>query len=89
MDAVRTIEAEVREPIRRSGLDPARDPKAVQRLVKDAVADYDQRSMHGGMPVLPDVTEAEKAMWDTVAGLGPLQQYFKIQPSRRSGSRDG
>ncbi|CAN7366969.1 CpaF family protein [Knoellia sp. LjRoot47] len=76
MDAVRTVEAEVRELIRRSGLDPARDPKAVQRLVRDAVADYDQRSMHGGMPVLTDVTQAEKSVWDTVAGFGPLQQYF-------------
>ena len=76
MDAVRTVEAEVRELIRRSGLDPARDPQAVQRLVRDAVADYDQRSMHGGMPVLADVDKAEKSVWDTVAGFGPLQQYF-------------
>ena len=76
MDAVRTVEAEVRELIRRSGLDPAREPGAVQRLVRDAVADYDQRSMHGGMPVLGDVARAEKSGWDTVAGFGPLQQYF-------------
>ncbi|MEO6021205.1 MAG: ATPase, T2SS/T4P/T4SS family [Knoellia sp.] len=76
MDAVRTVEAEVRELIRRSGLDPAREPNAVQRLVRDAVADYDQRSMHGGMPVLGDVAQAEKSVWDTVAGFGPLQQYF-------------
>ncbi|MFC7489471.1 MULTISPECIES: hypothetical protein [unclassified Knoellia] len=73
---MRTVEAEVRELIRRSGLDPARDPKAVQRLVRDAVADYDQRSVHGGMPVLVDVARAEKSVWDTVAGFGPLQQYF-------------
>lgn len=76
MDAVRTVEAEVRELIRRSGLDPAREPQAVQRLVRDAVADYDQRSMHGGMPVLSDVDKAEKSVWDTVAGFGPLQPYF-------------
>jgi pilus assembly protein CpaF len=76
VDAVRTVEAEVRELIRRSGLDPAREPQAVQRLVRDAVADYDQRSMHGGMPVLGDVVRAEKSVWDTVAGFGPLQQYF-------------
>ena len=76
MDAVRTVEAEVRELIRRSGLDPAREPGAVQRLVRDAVADYDQRSMHGGMPVLGDVARAEKSVWDNVAGFGPLQQYF-------------
>ena len=76
MDAVRTVEAEVRELIRRSGLAPAREPGAVPRRVRDAVADDDQRSMHGGMPVLGDVARAEKSVWDTVAGFGPLQQYF-------------
>lgn len=76
MDAVRTVEGEVRELIRRSGLDPVREPEAVQRLVRDAVADYDSRSMHGGMPVLEDLKKAEKSVWDTVAGFGPLQQYF-------------
>ena len=34
MDAVRTVEDEVRELIRRSGLDPVRDEAAVQQLVR-------------------------------------------------------
>ncbi len=76
MDAVRSLEGEVRELIRRSGLDPARDERAVRRLVQDAVTDYDERSMHGGMPVLPDLDATSKALWDTVVGYGPLQQYF-------------
>jgi pilus assembly protein CpaF len=76
VDAVRTLEGEVRELIRRSGLDPQRDEGAVRRLVRDAVTDYDSRSMHGGLPVLSDLDAASKAVWDTVAGYGPLQQYF-------------
>ena len=76
VDAVRTLEHEVRELIRRSGLDPARDEVKVRRLVQDAVTDYDERSMHGGMPLLADLAAASKALWDTVAGYGPLQQYF-------------
>ncbi|MGL4176719.1 MAG: CpaF family protein [Dermatophilaceae bacterium] len=76
MDAARTLEGEVRELIRRSGLDPARDEPQVRRLVRDAVTDYEERSMHGGMPVLADTEAAAKAVWDTVAGFGPLQQYF-------------
>lgn len=76
MDAVRTLEGEVRELIRRSGLDPARDEVAVRRLVRDAVCDYDERSMHGGLPVLPDLDAASRAVWDTVAGFGPLQPYL-------------
>ncbi len=76
MDAVHTLETEVRELIRRSGLDPARDEAQVRRLVREAVTDYDERSLHGGMPVLADVDAASRAVWDTVAGFGPLQQYF-------------
>ncbi|CCH76782.1 putative type II/type IV pathway secretion protein [Nostocoides japonicum T1-X7] len=76
MDAVMTVESEVRELIRRSGLDPARDQAAVQRLVRDAVADYDERALSGGLPSLGDPGLAAKAVWDTVAGFGPLQQYF-------------
>src|SRR5580765_8103921 len=76
MDAVATVETEVRELIRRSGLDPAREPLAVRRLVDEAVADYDERSMHGGLPTLANPDEAAKAVWDQVAGFGPLQKYF-------------
>ncbi len=76
MDAVATIEGEVKELIRRSGLDPARDPDDVRRLVREAVADYDARSLHGGLPALGDTLEAERSIWDSVAGYGPLQKYF-------------
>ncbi|MGL4743269.1 MAG: CpaF family protein [Dermatophilaceae bacterium] len=76
MDAIHTLEGEVRELIRRSGLDPVRDEPKVRRLVRDAVVDYEERSIHGGMPVLADVEAAAKTIWDTVAGYGPLQQYF-------------
>jgi len=76
LDGVGMLEDEVRELIRRSGLDPARDVSEVQRLVRAAVTDYDERSLHGGMPTLPDLDEAAKSLWDTVAGFGSLQRYF-------------
>ena len=76
MDAVRTVEDEVRELIRRAGLDPSRDRDDVVQLVRDAVADYDDRSLHGGMPKLGDIESAVKSVVDTVAGFGPLQPYF-------------
>ena len=76
MDAVQTLHGEVRELIRRSGLDPATDDAAVRRLVREAVQDYDTRSLHGGLPVLEDVDAAAKQLWDSVAGYGPLQPYF-------------
>ena len=76
MEAVRNVESEVRELIRRSGLDPSRDTRAIDLLVRYAVADYDERSLHGGMPALPNVEDAVKSVLDAVAGFGPLQPYF-------------
>jgi len=76
VDAVRTVEDEVRELIRRSGLDPAQDIREVSQLVREAVADYDERSLHGGLPALPDLEEAARSVLDAVAGFGPLQRYF-------------
>jgi pilus assembly protein CpaF len=76
MDALLTVESEVRELIRRSGLDPARDVGELDQLVREAVADYDERSLHGSLPTLPSVEDAVKSVRDAVAGFGPLQQYF-------------
>lgn len=75
-DAVRHVEGEVRELIRRSGLDPARHPAEIDRLVRDAVTDYDERSLRSGMPGLVDLDAAAKSILDHVAGYGPLQRYF-------------
>ena len=76
VDAVMTVESEVRELIRRSGLDPARDVGELDRLVRDAVADYDERSLHGSLPALANVEDAVKSVKDAVAGFGLLQPYF-------------
>src|SRR5262245_5012028 len=75
-EAVRQVEGEVRELIRRSGLDPTNDGPGVRRLVEDAVQDYDERSLHGGMPALGDLQSAVHSILAVVAGFGPLQQYL-------------
>lgn len=75
-EAVAHVEGEVRELIRRSGIDPTRDQAQMRRLVSDAVQDYDERSLHGGLPVLGDTTAAVRSILSMVAGYGPLQQYF-------------
>lgn len=76
MDAVAIVEDEVRELVRRRGLDPARDLPGVRSLVEAAVADYDERSLAGSLPVLPDVPAAVKSVLDAVAGFGPLQEHL-------------
>ena len=75
-DAVAYVEGEVRELISRSGLDPARHPSGIEALVREAVADYDARSLVSGLPALPNVDDAIKSILDTVAGFGPLQRYL-------------
>lgn len=76
MDGVAILEGEVRELIRRRGLDPVRDRPGIDALVSDALADYDERSVIGSVPTLPDPAAAHKAVVDAVAGLGPLQRYL-------------
>jgi len=75
-EAAQHVEGEVRELIRRSGLDPTRHPVEIDRLVREAVHDYDDRSLRSGMPGLGDLDDAVKSILDTVAGYGPLQRYF-------------
>ena len=76
MEGVAILETEVRELIRRRGIDPVRDRRGVHDLVADALADYDGRSVIGAVPPLTDPLGALKSIIDAVAGLGPLQQYL-------------
>ena len=76
MDGAVVVEREVRELIRRRGLDPVRDPAGVHSLVTAAIADYDERSVLGSVPPLVDPAGVHKQVLDAVAGLGPLQRYL-------------
>lgn len=76
MDAVGIVSGEVRELIRSRGVDPAREPAEVRRLVEDAVADYDDRTLSGALPPLVDAGGTVKRVLDAVAGFGPLQPFL-------------
>jgi pilus assembly protein CpaF len=76
VSAVSIIDAEVRELVRRRGVDPVIDPGAVRRLVDDVVAEYEDRSVGGGLPALDDAQQVAREVFDAVAGFGPLQRYF-------------
>jgi pilus assembly protein CpaF len=75
-DGMALLESEVRELIRRRGVDPARDHDDLRRLVDSAISDYDERSLLGAVDPLPDAAAAAKELIDAVAGLGPLQRYL-------------
>jgi pilus assembly protein CpaF len=72
-DAAAVIEAEVRELVRRRGLDPAADPATVTRLVEEVIADYLDRAASSSLPRPDDPKAVSRAVFDAVAGFGPLQ----------------
>jgi pilus assembly protein CpaF len=76
LDAVALVELEVREQVRRRGLDPLQDGPAVRGLVLEVVNDYEQRSLGGAVAPLTDPEETTRQVLDAVAGLGPLQRYL-------------
>ncbi|WP_457950659.1 CpaF family protein [Pseudarthrobacter sp. alpha12b] len=73
MDALGIVEDEVRELIRRRGLDPLRQAGEVRRLVEAAVTDYDERALMGPLPPLGPLDAARRFLFDAVAGFGVLQ----------------
>lgn len=73
MDAVHIVEDEVRELIRRRGLDPSRQAGEVRRLVEAAVSDYDERALMGPLPPIGPLEAARRFVFDAVAGFGVLQ----------------
>ena len=76
MNAVSLVEGEVRELVRRRGLDPVAEPGAVRRLVDEVIADYDERSLTGVLPAIADAGRMARQVFDAVAGFGPLQRYL-------------
>ncbi len=76
VDSRAVIEDEVRELVRRRGLDPVRQPEAIRALVREVAADYEERALLDGLPAPRDVEAVCRAVYDAVAGFGPLQRYF-------------
>ena len=76
LDAVTVVEDEVRELVRRRGLDPVVDGAAIRRLVEDVVADYEERTLTSALPAIADSRALTRRVFDAVAGFGPLQAYL-------------
>ncbi len=74
--AVDLVDGEVRELIRRRGLDPFTDPAPVRVLVRDVVADYSERSLSSALPPIGDADGVVRDVLDRVAGYGPLQRWL-------------
>lgn len=76
MESAAVVELEVRELVRRRGLDPTTDGLSIRRLVDEVIADYDERTLTGSLPPLADRPGVARRVYDAVAGFGPLQSYL-------------
>jgi len=76
VNALAVVEDEVRELLRRRGLDPAQDAAAIRELVDEVITDYDERALAGALPPLADTRQVARNVYDAVVGYGPLQPYL-------------
>lgn len=70
------VDAEIRDVLRRGGIDPAADQDAVRAVIADAVAGYERQRLRARLPGLGDIEALSRRLFDGVAGLGPLQKYL-------------
>jgi pilus assembly protein CpaF len=70
------VEGEVRELVRRRGIDPVAEPATVRRLIDEVVTHYLDRAVTSSLPPLGDTTHVTRAVLDAVAGFGPLQPFL-------------
>ena len=67
------VESELRELVRRRGLDPVAEPAAVAALLEEVLADYLDRAATSALPPVLDRAGLARVVLDAVAGFGPLQ----------------
>ena len=70
------LDADLRQQVQRSGVDPQRDVVTVRRLAERVVGAHDERSLTGAVRPVADPDAAVEALVANVAGFGPLQRYL-------------
>lgn len=86
MDAAALLHDEIRELVRRRGIDPLTESSALEALVAEASADYVTRADAGLVPPLRDPDAAQARVVDALAGLGPSSATSTTTRSRRCGA---
>lgn len=74
--AVGLIEDEVREQLRSRAVDPSTEPEKVRSIIAEIVSATELARARAGLPALPSAKDEAKAVFDAVAGFGPLQPYL-------------
>ena len=67
------LESTVRQLVRQRGVDPQREPAALDRLIGEALSEYEERSIRGRVEPLEAVEPLRQALHDVVGGYGLLQ----------------
>lgn len=75
-NALVTIADQVRQRVRRDGVDLSRDSELASRYVRDEVRRYSERALGGSVPLLVDEAQAAREVVAALTGYGPLQPFF-------------
>jgi pilus assembly protein CpaF len=73
---VERLDAQVRELVRRDGVDPQRDALVVRRIAEAVVRDHDERSLTGQVAPVAEPSAVVGELVARVSGFGPLQQFL-------------
>jgi pilus assembly protein CpaF len=74
--ALAQIAEQVRERVRRDGVDLGADKTLAAQYVHDEVRRYSERALGGSVPLLGDEADATRQLVATLTGFGPLQPLF-------------
>ena len=74
--ATEHIHDEVRELIRRRGVDPITDQRSTRALIDEVIAHYEERVPTSSLPPLMDRRGTARFVFDSLAGFGPLQRFL-------------
>ena len=76
VELVESLDQQVREAVRRDGVDPQRQPSVVRQLAEAVVRAHDDRSLTGAVAPVTDVDTMVGELVARVSGLGPLQPFL-------------
>ena len=75
-DLVQRLDGQVRERVRREGVDPQREALVVRRIAEDVVRDHDELSLTGAVAPIADDGAMVGELVARVSGFGPLQPFL-------------
>jgi pilus assembly protein CpaF len=73
---VESLDARVRDHVRREGVDPQRDAGLVRRIAEGVVREHDHHSLTGAVAPVSDVDSVVGELVARVSGFGPLQPFL-------------